>query len=247
MPAVGQRFSRAQRLAALALPGFLVAACATPAAQPEGAEDPQFEIAFEGNERVSSLTLRGAARREIRSFLDDVGEVDDAIPGVEAIADDTLGKAAAARDEREARRGARRLEAVPLVGARGRGQREARHDVELALVEELEGEAFARLVYDGLWFTPLRESIQAFADSACRPVTGDVRVSLFKGQATAVGRTSPWALYDHSLATYGEGDAFGHGSAPGFIDLFGLGARTAAQVQHGMDPHGLPVARPVTT
>ena len=60
---------------------------------------------------------------------------------------------------------------------------------------------------------------------------------------TAVGRRSPYELYDHALATYGEGDAFGHGSAPGFIDIFGLGARTAAQVQHGVDPHVPPPAR----
>jgi argininosuccinate synthase len=107
------------------------------------------------------------------------------------------------------------------------------------------GAEFARLVYDGLWFTPLRESIQAFVDAASRPVTGEVRLSLHKGNVTAVGRKSPFALYDHSLATYGEGDAFGHASAPGFIDIFGLGARTAAQVQHGVDPHRLPVARAV--
>jgi argininosuccinate synthase len=105
------------------------------------------------------------------------------------------------------------------------------------------GQQLARLIYDGLWFTPLRRSINAFVDQACLPVTGEVRVSLFKGRATAVGRRSPHALYDHALATYGEGDAFGHGSAPGFIDIFGLGARTANAVARGVDPHDLPVAR----
>jgi len=109
-------------------------------------------------------------------------------------------------------------------------------DRETQRAKALLGAELARLVYDGLWFTPLRESIQAFVDQAVRPVTGSVRLSLHKGKATAVGRKSPFALYDHSLATYGEGDAFGHASAPGFIDIFGLGARTAAQVQHGIDP-----------
>jgi argininosuccinate synthase len=119
-------------------------------------------------------------------------------------------------------------------------------DRETQRVKGQLGQAFARLVYDGLWFTPLRRSILAFVEAASRPVTGEVRMSLYKGCATPVGRSSPFALYDHSLATYGEGDAFGHGSAPGFIDIFGLGARTAAQVQRGMDRHELPVAREVS-
>jgi len=89
------------------------------------------------------------------------------------------------------------------------------------------GQDLARLVYDGLWFTPVRESISAFVDHATLPVTGDVRMKLHRGVARAVGRQSPFALYDERLATYGEGDAFNHGSAPGFIELFGLGARTA--------------------
>ncbi|MDP6802956.1 MAG: argininosuccinate synthase [Gemmatimonadota bacterium] len=119
-------------------------------------------------------------------------------------------------------------------------------DRETRRVKGLLAAEFARLVYDGLWYTPLRESIQSFADSACHTVTGEVRMSLYRGSATPTGRSSPHALYDHSLATYGEGDAFGHASAPGFIDLFGLGARTAAQVRHGADPHSLPSAREST-
>jgi argininosuccinate synthase len=92
------------------------------------------------------------------------------------------------------------------------------------------GQELSRIIYDGLWFTPLRRSISAFVDEAVRPVTGDVRMSLYRGTATAVGRRSPNALYDHRLATYGEGDAFKHSAAPGFIEIFGLGARTAAEV-----------------
>ncbi len=108
-------------------------------------------------------------------------------------------------------------------------------DRETRRVKAAMGEQLARLVYDGLWFTPLRESIGAFVDAACRPLTGEVRMSLSKGRAVAAGRRSPHALYDHALATYGEGDAFRHSSAPGFIDIFGLPARTAAQVQRAAE------------
>jgi argininosuccinate synthase len=116
-------------------------------------------------------------------------------------------------------------------------------DRETQRVKSQLASEFARLVYDGLWYTPLRESILAFVEQAVRPVTGEVRLSLHKGKVTAVGRKSPFALYRHELATYGEGDAFGHASAPGFIDIFGLGPRTAAQVQHGIDPVPPPVAK----
>lgn len=104
-------------------------------------------------------------------------------------------------------------------------------DRETRRVKAAMGEQLARLVYDGLWFTPLRESIAAFVDQASKPVTGEVRMRLSKGIATAVGRRSPFALYDHALATYGEGDQFKHSSAPGFIEIFGLGARTSNQVE----------------
>lgn len=101
-------------------------------------------------------------------------------------------------------------------------------DRETRLVKAGMGEKLSRLVYDGLWFTPLTRSILAFVDEAARPVTGEVRMRLHKGQAIAVGRRSPHALYDHSLATYGTGDAFRHAAAEGFIEIFGLGARTTS-------------------
>ena len=85
---------------------------------------------------------------------------------------------------------------------------------------------YALLVYDGLWFTPLREALDAFVDSTQVRVTGEVSVKLFKGSATAVGRTSPYALYQHALATYGKGDAFRQEMAEGFIYVWGLPART---------------------
>jgi argininosuccinate synthase len=87
---------------------------------------------------------------------------------------------------------------------------------------------FAELVYDGLWFTPLMDSVRAFVASSQERVAGEVRVKLLKGAATVVGRTAPQSMYDTSLATYGKGDAFNHGSAQGFIDLWGLPSRSYA-------------------
>jgi len=87
---------------------------------------------------------------------------------------------------------------------------------------------FSQLVYDGLWFTPLMKSVQAFIASSQERVTGEIRVKLLKGLATVVGRTSPYSIYDTSLATYGAGDVFNHGAAKGFIDLFGLPTRIYA-------------------
>src|SRR5207247_2180862 len=87
---------------------------------------------------------------------------------------------------------------------------------------------YAGLVYDGLWFTPLREALDAFVSSTQDRVTGDVSVKLFKGTATVVGRASPFSLYDHALATYSQGDRFRQSMAEGFIYVWGLPARTWA-------------------
>jgi argininosuccinate synthase len=88
------------------------------------------------------------------------------------------------------------------------------------------GEDFARLIYDGLWFGPLREALQAFIDHTQERVTGDVRVRLSPGRALIVGRRSPFSLYDDGLATYSHGDTFDRSAAEGFIKLFGLPYRT---------------------
>ena len=89
---------------------------------------------------------------------------------------------------------------------------------------------YALLIYDGLWFTPLREALDAFVDSTQGRVTGEVSVKLFKGSANVVGRTSPNSLYQGALATYGAGDAFRQEMAEGFIYVWGLPARTWAAV-----------------
>jgi len=102
---------------------------------------------------------------------------------------------------------------------------------EVARFKELVGQQWAQMVYDGLWFSPLRDALYAFVTETQAHVTGDVRLKLFKGSSTVVGRKSPSQLYELSLATYGRGDAFDQKAAAGFIKLWGLGVRTAAQVQ----------------
>jgi len=88
---------------------------------------------------------------------------------------------------------------------------------------------FCELVYNGLWFGGLTKPINAFIDSTQEYVTGTVRLKLFKGNVTVVGRKSPYSLYDTGLATYAKGDKFDHTSAVGFIYCWGLPDQTAAR------------------
>jgi argininosuccinate synthase len=87
---------------------------------------------------------------------------------------------------------------------------------------------YAQLIYDGLWFSTLREALAAFVDFTEAEVTGEVRMRLFKGRADAVGRRSPRSLYRQDLATFGEGMTYDHSHAEGFIRLFGLPERVRA-------------------
>lgn len=91
------------------------------------------------------------------------------------------------------------------------------------------GAVYADLVYNGLWFTPTREAIDAFVQKVQERVTGVVRLKFFKGDCRVVGRQSPFALYDHALATYDAGDAFDHTAAEGFVKIWGLPVETAAR------------------
>jgi argininosuccinate synthase len=102
---------------------------------------------------------------------------------------------------------------------------------EVARFKDLVAQQWAQMVYDGLWFSPLRDALYAFVAETQRHVTGDVRLKLFKGASQVVGRKAPAQLYQHSLATYGKGDAFDQSAAAGFIKLWGMGVRTAAEVQ----------------
>lgn len=90
---------------------------------------------------------------------------------------------------------------------------------------------FATLIYDGLWFGPLREAMQAFINSTQDMVTGDVRLRLSAGLCRVVGRRSPFSLYDDGLATYSDGDTFDHTAAEGFMKLYGLSYRTWGRVR----------------
>ncbi|MGH2786305.1 MAG: argininosuccinate synthase [Actinomycetota bacterium] len=83
---------------------------------------------------------------------------------------------------------------------------------------------WAQIVYEGLWFSPLREAIDAFAGVGRTSVTGEVRLRFGPGSCHPIGRRSPYSLYDGDLATYGDDDAFDHTAAPGFIKLWGLSA-----------------------
>jgi len=93
---------------------------------------------------------------------------------------------------------------------------------------------YAQLIYDGLWFSTLRQALAAFVDFTEQEVTGEVRVRLYKGRAEAVGRRSPRSLYRQDLATFGEGMAYDHQDAAGFIRLFGLPERVRALTREGV-------------
>ena len=90
---------------------------------------------------------------------------------------------------------------------------------------------YAQLVYDGLWFSTLRQALAAFAEETEKEVTGEVRVRLYKGQAEPVGRRSARSLYRQDLATFGEGMAYDHADAGGFIRLYGLPERVRAMTR----------------
>jgi argininosuccinate synthase len=100
---------------------------------------------------------------------------------------------------------------------------------ELARFKRTAGQRWTELVYDGLWFSPLRRSLEAFMTEASKHVTGDVRVRLQAGQAVVTGRRSPLALYDYGLATYDTGDVFDQQLAKGFVELWGLPTKVAAE------------------
>ena len=90
------------------------------------------------------------------------------------------------------------------------------------------GNKFAQIVYEGKWFTPLREAIQAFVTSTQEYVTGEVKFKLYKGNIIKAGTTSPYTLYNESLASFTTGDLYDHHDAEGFITLFGLPLKVRA-------------------
>jgi argininosuccinate synthase len=149
-------------------------------------------------------------------------------------------------NERAGRHGVGRLDMVEdrLVGIKSREIYEAPGAITLITAhQELEsvcverdlarfkrqaGQRWTELVYDGLWFSPLKSALDAFMTAASQHVTGDVRVRLHAGSAVVTGRRSPASLYDVKLATYDTGDEFDQGLAKGFVELWGLPSKTAA-------------------
>jgi len=99
---------------------------------------------------------------------------------------------------------------------------------DLARFKRLVDQRWSELVYDGLWFSPLKQALDAFIDQASLHVTGDVRLRLHGGSAVVTGRRSPASLYDYELATYDTGDAFDQSLARGFVELWGLPSKIAA-------------------
>ena len=90
------------------------------------------------------------------------------------------------------------------------------------------GNKMAQIVYEGKWFTPLREAVQAFVESTQEYVTGEVKFKLYKGNIIKAGTTSPYSLYNESLASFTTGDLYDHHDAEGFITLFGLPLKVRA-------------------
>jgi argininosuccinate synthase len=104
------------------------------------------------------------------------------------------------------------------------------------LTSEL-GVKYADLVYNGLWYTPTREAIDALVRKVQEKVTGVIRLKLFKGDCRVVGRRSPYALYDLAMATHDEADAFDHAAGEGFVKIWGLPVEIAARkARGGKDP-----------
>jgi len=101
-------------------------------------------------------------------------------------------------------------------------------DRETLHYKELVAHKYAELVYYGLWFSPLREALDAFVDATQRTVTGTVRLKLYKGSCTVVGRKSPYSLYREDFATFGADAVYDQREAAGFISLFGLPLRIRA-------------------
>ena len=101
-------------------------------------------------------------------------------------------------------------------------------DRETLREKEEMGNKFAQIVYEGKWFSPLREAAQAFIESTQQYVTGEAKFKLYKGNIIKAGTTSPYSLYNESIASFTTGDLYDHHDAEGFINLFGLSTKVRA-------------------
>ena len=138
-----------------------------------------------------------------------------------------------------------------LVGMKSRGVYETpggtilyhAHDVLEALCLDKETQhykaqvalKFADIVYNGQWYTPLREALTAFVNSTQQTVTGDVKLKLYKGNIINAGTTSPYSLYSEEVATFGEDEVYNQADSAGFINLFGLPIQVKARLSQNWD------------
>ena len=97
--------------------------------------------------------------------------------------------------------------------------------------KEVVAHRFAELVYDGMWFSQLREALTAFVDNTQRTVTGTVTLKLYKGSIISAGSKSPYSLYDHDMVTFEEDEVYNQADGTGFVNLFGLPLKVRAQMQ----------------
>jgi argininosuccinate synthase len=115
-------------------------------------------------------------------------------------------------------------------------------DRETIQFKDMAALKYADLVYSGMWFSPLKEALDAFVDSTQGPVTGAVRMKLYKGNVTPVGRMSPFSLYREDFATFGQEDVYDQSDAEGFIRLYGLPLQVRAL--NGLPVSGLKMPKP---
>ncbi len=115
-------------------------------------------------------------------------------------------------------------------------------DHETMRFKEMVALKYAELTYNGLWFTPLREAIDAFVDSTQGPVTGTVRLKLYKGNIISAGRKSKFSLYREDFATFGQEDVYDQSDAEGFIRLYGLSLKVRAL--NGLPVSGINMPKP---
>lgn len=108
-------------------------------------------------------------------------------------------------------------------------------DRETLAYKKLVATKFADLVYEGKWFCPLREALQAFVEKTQETVTGQVKMRLYKGNIIKAGTTSPYSLYSESLASFTTGDQYDHHDADGFITLFGLPLKVRALMKQNIE------------
>lgn len=100
---------------------------------------------------------------------------------------------------------------------------------ELARYKRQVEQRWGELVYDGMWFSPLKRALEGFINEANQQVGGDIRMTLHGGRAVVTGRRSDRSLYDFNLATYDTGDTFDQSLSKGFIELFGMSSKIAAK------------------